>query len=241
MQIIQNDKLSLFFGAKQHAFDPIVVRESGRATEFFAQEPFLALKQQLQADALFVDYQVHGVDGVLLKKEASALIPSPLTPMADFIVTDIPRLAVAVTTADCVPVIIYHELMGVVAAVHAGWRGSVNGIVRHAVEAMKTHFAVDSAGLRAFIGPCARACCYAVGAEVIEALATRPAFLSERSTGVYCDLVALNTTQLIEIGVPANAIDVRYATCTICSTDWYSYRRDRTPLRQLSGIVIHER
>ena len=88
---------------------------------------------------------------------------------ADAAVTAVPGAALAVHTADCPPVALIAD-EGVVAAVHAGWRGLAAGVVEAAVDAMRRAGAVR---VRAVIGPCIHPCCYEFGAADLDRVAVR--------------------------------------------------------------------
>jgi polyphenol oxidase len=84
----------------------------------------------------------------------------------DALLEDAPGAVVAVRTADCIPILLADQQRRAVAAVHAGWRGTVAGIVRCAVEAMRERFGTDAGDVHAAIGPGIGACCFEVGPEV---------------------------------------------------------------------------
>ena len=86
----------------------------------------------------------------------------------DAVVTDQPGLLLAVQVADCVPVLLVEPRRKIIAAVHAGWRGTVQRIVEKTVGVMQQRFGVEPARLRAALGPSIRRCCYEVGREVVE-------------------------------------------------------------------------
>lgn len=137
----------------------------------------------------------------------------------DALLENTPGAAVAVKTADCVPVLLADERLRAVAAVHAGWRGTAAAIARHAVAAMHARFGTRPEDLHAAIGPAIGACCYEVGAEVAEQFG-----LQGR---VHLDLAALNRQQLLEAGIRADRI-YNSGLCTRClAHDFHSFRRDR--------------
>jgi YfiH family protein len=106
--------------------------------------------------------QVHGAS-VLTHREGEA-IGQPTD--ADILITSDPQVAVAIQTADCVPVLIADTGTGVVAAAHAGWRGMAQRVPLATVEAMVNAFGTRPSQLVAAIGPSIGACCYEVGGEV---------------------------------------------------------------------------
>jgi YfiH family protein len=138
---------------------------------------------------------------------------------ADALLENTPGSVVAVKTADCIPVLLVDERRRAVAAVHAGWRGTVAGIVGKAIDAMRARFATDPADLHAAIGPGIGKCCYEVGPEVA-------AHFGEREKA-HIDLPAANCAQLLAAGVTPGRI---YASnlCTRCRADeFHSFRRDK--------------
>lgn len=88
---------------------------------------------------------------------------------ADAVMTGLPRTCVSVSTADCIPVLLYDEKHHVVAAVHAGWRGTVLRIVETVVEAMAGHYGTEPAEVQAVIAPGISLDAFEVGDEVYEA------------------------------------------------------------------------
>ncbi|MEZ5332917.1 MAG: polyphenol oxidase family protein [Thermoanaerobaculia bacterium] len=139
----------------------------------------------------------------------------------DALLTRRSGLAVAIATADCVPVVLAGPRA--VAVVHAGWRGIAAGIVPAAVLRLAEHGAVEAAWIGPAIGPC----CYEVGEDVadrVEAAAGPAARVAGRSgRKPHLDLVAAVEGQLRAAGVPS----VESAgLCTRCRPDWHSFRRD---------------
>ena len=102
-------------------------------------------------------------------------------PDADAIVSNDPEAAIAVRVADCVPIVMGEESGRVVAAVHAGWRGTAKRVAIAAVESMQSRYGVRPERLIAAVGPCIGPCCYEVGED------THQAF---RAAGHHPDLVA---------------------------------------------------
>lgn len=143
----------------------------------------------------------------------------------DALWTDRPRLALAVATADCVPLVLAGG--GLVAAVHAGWRGIVAGVVPATVATLDA----AASQLAAWIGPAIGPCCYEVSdevaAQVVEASTAAVARPSPAGgERPHLDLVAAVEHQLAGAGV--ERIE-RLACCTRCAGEWlWSYRREGT-------------
>ncbi|SED57566.1 peptidoglycan editing factor PgeF [Streptomyces sp. TLI_105] len=174
--------------------------------------------------------QVHGADVV----EVDGPWGDADVPSVDAIVTDRPGLALAVLTADCVPVLLADPVAGVAAAAHAGRPGMTAGVVPAAVAAM-TKLGADPARIVARTGPAVCGRCYEVPETMrAEVAAVEPAAHAETSWGTPAvDVAAGVRAQLARLGVR----DIEDAgVCTLESRDHYSYRRDRTTGR-LAGYV----
>ena len=136
---------------------------------------------------------------------------------------------VAVVTADCVPVLLVEPVAKVCAAVHAGWRGTLGGIIGNAVEAM-TRTDAHTERIYAAIGPHIGGCCYDVPQGRVDAFVKRfgtDAKMAFQSDGKWhLDIGWLNHRQLIESGLLPGHIDAP-PTCTSCQNDeFFSYRKD---------------
>jgi YfiH family protein len=176
--------------------------------------------------------QIHS--NVVLKADASA----GRLGEGDALITNHPGTMLAVRTADCVPILLADEKKHAVAAVHAGWRGTVSGVVVKAVEAMGEHFASDPRDIWAAIGPGIGRCCYEVGPEVA---AQFQGIFPEQSTSgstAKVDLTEANRRLLIKAGVRPLHI-VAAQLCTFCgASEFHSWRRDRTSERMVSAIGV---
>lgn len=163
--------------------------------------------------------QVHG------DRVVSALEVTELTE-ADAVFTNEAGRAVGVRTADCLPVLLEDRRTGVVAAVHAGWRGVIAEIVARAIEAMGAQPSTVFAG----IGPCIQKCCFEVDGDL-------PArFASAFGDGVvlgqgagakpHLDLPLAVQRTLARLGVPEGHV-VALPQCTKCDERFFSHRRDQ--------------
>jgi YfiH family protein len=149
----------------------------------------------------------------------------------DALLENTPGRLIAVKTADCIPILLVDEEHRAVAAVHAGWRGTVRGIVRHTLRGMQEEFGARPGRVQVAIGPGIGKCCYEVGAEVAAQFG--------EAGPCHIDLVEANRRQLMEAGIPESFI---YAAnlCTKChADDFHSYRRDKEQAgRMLSFIGV---
>jgi YfiH family protein len=163
----------------------------------------------------------------------------------DALITSLPNLILGVQTADCVPVLIADTRRRVVAAFHAGWRGTLARVVQSGIGAMRLHYGSQPKDLIAAIGPAIGQCCFAVGEEVrfefesqfsyapslfTEVYDSDPIrekypllFLTARAPGhsnigpqIHLDLFEANRRQLLDAGIPAKNITV-VGECTACT------------------------
>jgi purine-nucleoside/S-methyl-5'-thioadenosine phosphorylase / adenosine deaminase len=179
--------------------------------------------------------QVHGANVRIVEPDAS----SPRLE-GDALATREPHIPLAVWVADCPPILVCDPKSRALAAVHAGWRGTVAGILRAAIETLRQSFGARPADLLVAIGPSIGPCCFEVGDEVVEAL------LRADGGAATCvisgprkriDLIEANRRQALMSGVPAAQIRAA-GLCTVCRTDLLpSYRRDREAAGRMAGII----
>jgi len=155
---------------------------------------------------------------------------------ADVLLTAEAGCAVAVQTADCVPVLLAHPATGLVAAIHAGWRGTAQNIVGKVCDTLLSR-GVLAAEIIVSIGPAIGGCCFAIDANTFKALAKEMPQSMDASLPLHANLAAINRQQLIAKGIPPTSIEL-ISPCTACHPErFFSYRRDGgTTGRQLSMI-----
>ncbi|MBT4429366.1 MAG: peptidoglycan editing factor PgeF, partial [Nitrospinaceae bacterium] len=181
--------------------------------------------------------QVHGADVV----EADEIIEGEDIG-ADGIMSDKPGVFVAVQTADCVPVLLADPVNRVVAAVHAGRRGTEEGILENAVLRMKERYGSEAKNLIAALGPGISGQCYEVGAECIPPFRQRYPDWREFCLQVTAekwllDLPKAVSLQLGSAGVPEGQIGTA-PHCTFSeAARFFSYRRDGAPTGRLLSII----
>jgi len=153
-----------------------------------------------------------------------------LTGDGDGLVSIEPRLALTVATADCVPVLMASRRR--IAAVHAGWRGLVSGVLQAALE----RFGPAAAETDVWIGPAIGPCCYEIGDDVgdrLRAVATDTALSEGPSGRCHADLQAIARYQLRAVR-RIEQIDL----CTRCGGDFLaSYRRDGDTAGRNWGVI----
>lgn len=198
---------------------------------------------------LIIPFQTHStkvevIDGKYLAaspEERAALLQG-----VDALITRQPGCCICISTADCIPILLYDHAHRAVAAVHAGWRGTVNGILSHTLGKMQQLYGTTGADLIACIGPGISLPAFEVGDEVYEAFREkgfRMDYISEwkpETHKYHLDLWAANRMQLSDFSVPDGQIE----TAGICTyrqhEDFFSARRLGIKSgRILSGIMIN--
>jgi len=180
----------------------------------------------LDHDRLATAGQMHGVRVVAVEAPGH-------TPACDALLTRRPGVPLAVSTADCMS-LLFHAT-GTVAAAHAGWRGTADGIPRATLLALCAAAGVAPQRVTVHLGPCIRACCYEVGDDVARRF---PAAAVRRAGAAWhLDLPHAARLQLLEAGLPPDSLHDSGA-CTACDASWYySHRRDRERTGRHWGIV----
>ncbi|MBI5464175.1 MAG: peptidoglycan editing factor PgeF [Ignavibacteriales bacterium] len=153
----------------------------------------------------------------------------------DALVTNKSGVYLAITVADCVPIFLWDSRANVVAAIHAGWRGTVARIVGTTVNLMQKQFGAHTEHIVGFIGPAAGACCYEIGHDVANQF--NGANVAIRNGRTFVDLKKANLDHMVEMGVSAGNIEMN-TTCTICSPETcHSFRRDTHRSGRMMGVV----
>ena len=197
-------------------------------------------------DALVRMRQVHRADVFDAEEKGVGWAhPTPFSsaykdwPEADIAMSGNPELALSVRAADCVPVLLADRRTGVVAAVHAGWRGTAAGAVQVAVRALQSKHGTRPIDIIAAAGPSIGPCCYEVGDNLAAEFAAHPDapewFTGERKPRL--DLWRATRDQLVRAGVPTRQIQV----CELCTFDhatlFHSYRRDGKRAGRVAAAV----
>jgi polyphenol oxidase len=193
--------------------------------------------------------QVHGRTVVAMRDGDS--VPD-VAPEADAFVSSSRDVAVAIRVADCVPLLMADRTRDVVAAVHAGWRGTAARAAVAALEAMEREFGTTPADVIVAIGPSIGPCCYEVGSELVDAfaaagherylidrwfLAPAPPRGSRERVRLRLDVAGANRDQLLLAGVPEDQI-YSSGLCTAMHLGVLtSYRVEKEAAGRLAGVI----
>ena len=190
-----------------------------------------------------VTNQVHKNDVRVVTGADRHICLGPVPYEADGLVTAEKGLPIFCFTADCVPVLLWDREGRAIGAVHCGWRSSVGDILNSALEAMGSLGAEPSA-IRAAIGPAIGSCCFETDNDVPEAITvwlkgdTEGLFTKRADGKTLVDLRGANARRLMQLGVPAENIDVS-DECTFCSHDKYwSHRYTRGRRGSQASVIM---
>ena len=182
------------------------------------------LCQQLGIDDthLIMPHQVHEAEIITVDNDFLHLSASNRQQRlegVDALMTDVAKVCIGVSTADCIPVLLYDPVKHVVAAIHAGWRGTVKRIVEKTIAAMTTKYGTEAFNLQAQIGPGIHLESFEVGDEVYETFAEAgfametisrkyPAHDGSAIEKWHIDLPECNRQQMLTCGIPDSHITV---------------------------------
>ena len=160
--------------------------------------------------------------------------------VGDSVVTRRNDILIGVQVADCVPILMLDRKRRLAGAVHAGWRGTAEGILKKTIAFMSDRFFSDPADILIALGPGIRGCCYNVGQEVLDAVrrASGEGRYITGSGGINrIDLSMANTLQARSMGIPEANIWMS-PDCTHCLPEKYhSYRFTRTHAGRQFGFI----
>ena len=197
---------------------------------------------------LVIPYQTHGTSCLTIDEiylNASAEQKQKMLQGVDALTTNHAEICLCISTADCIPVLIYDQTHHAAAAIHAGWRGTVQRIVSQTLQQMQQRYGTEGKGCIACIGPGILLQAFETGDEVYEAFAAAGFPMSQLSyrhpstQKYHLDLPAANLLQLQEFGIPIAQIE-QSGICTYTQHDrFFSARRLGIKSgRILSGIML---
>jgi hypothetical protein len=153
----------------------------------------------------------------------------------DGLITEAFGLPLVVTIADCLPIVLFEPQKRVIGIVHAGWKGTTQGIAAEAMELLLEHSNGSASEMLAFLGPSAGVCCYEVGGEVAQLFSLDE--VEQRDDRLFLDLKKSNVSQLLGCGMKEGNIEVS-PFCTICNPQFFhSYRRDKNSSGRMMAVI----
>lgn len=186
--------------------------------------------------------QVHGENVEIVnadKGEHPLFAGYPLSPETDGFITAEAGVALLVRMADCTPIVIYDPISKVIAALHSGWRGTVQKISQQAIVKMVNHFGTDVSDLIAYVGPSIDQEHYEVGSEVyeaFEAIGNRDRYFKAKGDKYILDMIQANIEVLKLAGVKIENIDFSTES-TFVSERLHSARKEGKDY-QLNALLV---
>jgi len=175
-------------------------------------------------------YQVHGT--------AVQVVTEPgRTTGYDALITNVPGLLVGVTVADCTPILVYDHRNRAVAAIHAGWRGTVGGIVSKTLLVMNLQYGTQPADCLAYVGTCIDACSFEVGTDVAAQFDPARTTIDETTGKALVDLKESNADQLRSFGLTDTQIELSTYSTILNNADYFSHRLERGLTGRMLAVI----
>lgn len=195
----------------------------------------LARDFDFDSQKIVSSYQSHGKRVAVIGPDTGAITVFP----ADGLVTNQKNVPIMVHTADCSPVLMYDPIKKAVAAVHAGWRGVLNGVTVEAIMALQKNFDSKPKDIIACVGPRIGSCHFEVKEDVWEPFKksfTTPTVFREEKGKTYIDMGEALREQLLAAGLLKKHIEIM-DICTYCDKGFSSYRRDGLVKAAMGNII----
>lgn len=210
-----------------------------------ANRELLARELGIESSLIVMPHQTHGTGICVIDNEYMALPDHARRTLLDGIdamMTNLHGICIGVSTADCIPVLLYDPRHDAICAIHAGWHGTLARIVQKAVNVMHTNYQTAPTELRCIIGPGISRQNFEVGDEVYDAFKNEGfdmTSIAERHTKWHIDLPLCNHMMLEQLGVASENI-MKSGICTYDHVDdYFSARRLGTESgRIFTGIML---
>ena len=224
-------------GAARHFFTAATLRLRDDEREWQSIAAFAGV----DVDRLRLLHQVHGRNVVVASPDGQ----NPDRPEADAVISDDPSLALVVRVADCAPILIADRRRGAAAAVHAGWRSTMQRIVVQAVAALESSYGTRTEDLVVAIGPSLGTCCGEMGEEVVDAFrgeghddaSLSRWFVRDVGRRPHFNLWRANRDQLEAAGVRPGAIHVSGLCTRTYPETFHSYRAAGQQAGRMAAVI----
>ena len=196
----------------------------------------LACDLGLDIDQTVISKQTHTDNIRIVTKEDAGKGVTRVSDIEDTdgLITKVKNIPLVVFSADCTPILLYDDKKKVIAAIHAGWRGTAKKIAQKAVKLMKEHFNCKPENIYAVIGPSIGPCCFEFGSEATEIFDEK--YLTPKGDKYMVDIWAFNKDQLMLEGV--KNIDLS-SVCTVCNSDkYFSYRTHKERTGRQAALIL---
>ena len=215
-----------------------------------SNQALLCTALSIRPEQLIIPFQTHGTERLLVDEaflQSTAPERTARLQGVDALITSQPNVCLCISTADCIPVLLYDRRHHIAAAIHAGWRGTVNRILRQTLGDMHRLFATEGNDVLAAIGPGISLAAFEVGDEVYEAFRTAHFpmdYIAQWHPDIHkwhLDLPAANALQLLDFGVPQQQLQLSHLCTYTRHEEFFSARRlGIRSGRILTGIMIRQ-
>ncbi|MDD7793642.1 peptidoglycan editing factor PgeF [Clostridium sp. 'White wine YQ'] len=224
---IVDDNYEVYFSIGEKSYSKST--ENGKAN-------IKSLEDIFSMDSIKYISQVHSdriINLINIKEDTSKL-------EADAIITGLKNTGIGVFYADCVPVILYDKSTGIIAAVHSGWRGTYEEIVKKTVLSMESEYSCKASDIKVIIGPHIHDCCYEVSEELKTQFIEKDSFRGVNLfKGRNLSLKKAIIKGLNDLGVEdENILTLDYCTCCEKDIKLHSYRRDGINSGRCYGFIV---
>jgi YfiH family protein len=239
---LEKYNLTAFFTTKDSNFklDFSLALHTGQDKNIILQNRKI-LKESLKKEFKFITLsQIHSskVYEVKEKKEIGWTQISPIE--ADGLITNLKGIVLGILTADCVPIVLFDPKNRAIANIHSGWRGTKANIIKNTISKMQKNYNTSPKDLIVAFGASIRSCCYEVGKDLAKEFQIYPNATFKREDRYFLDVATVCKIQLLNLGVKEENIEI-YPECTSCCSDeFFSYRKEKTPGRFISVIVLND-
>ena len=204
--------VSYFVGDQPHH-----VEQNRKQIASYLQENIDKSQQKEHILKLCFPHQIHGKRVCVIECPSTWQDTPHAHITADALVTQHPDVALGITTADCVPILLYESQQHIIGAIHAGWRGLVLGIIDETLHTMKK-MGAEPCHIHAAIGPAIATSSYQVGDMLLQHLPLNAqGFIKKMGTDLYLDLISWTKAQLHQQHIPTEQI------CTAAHKDTYTH------------------
>ena len=155
----------------------------------------------------------------------------------DALITQQPGVVLAVSVADCTPVLVFDRVRGAVAAIHAGWRGAAAGIISKTLSAMEARFGTCGADCLAYVGTCIDECSFEVGPEVAAAFGPGFQRFDADRNRFFVDLKKVCTAQLQAFGLSAQQVEISPYSTVLHNQDYFSHRLEKGTTGRMMAVI----
>lgn len=189
--------------------------------------------------------QVHGNHIYPVKNEdrgRGALAYGDGIEATDALITNQRGIPLMVMVADCVPILLSDPVQGVIAAIHAGWRGTAKLILKNTLKKMQQDYGSKPEDIQVAIGPSIGQCCFEVDYPVVDNFKeqidiTNPKLIEARGSKYFPDLKQINRIQALQASIVEEHIQI-INLCTYCNQQFFSYRREKGITGRLVGAIV---